>query len=107
MLTDAQKAILTPLADKLNALRDQDQKIADSAAAYQWHPGAFPVGFEAGLLKDATRIKAALKLAEAEYRATWDSLNIPLSAEEQFISEDEAGMRRVVPNWNGKDSQVD
>ena len=70
-LTDEQKQILTPLAEKLNALREQDQQIADSALKYRDNPAMFPVGFEKGLLEDAKRVKGALAQVEVEYRALW------------------------------------
>ena len=102
-LTDEQKQILTPLAEKLNALREQDQQIADSALKYRDNPAMFPVGFEKGLLEDAKRVKGALAQVEVEYRALWQSLNIPA----QEWEADEERMRRLFPNWNGRDSQMD
>lgn len=102
-LTEEQKQILTPLAEKLNALRERDQEIADSALKYRDHPGMFPPDFEAGLLADARRVKADLAKTEAEYGALWNTLNIPAFEWEA----DEERMRRLFPNWNGRDSQTD
>ena len=102
-LTDEQKRILAPLAEKLNALRERDQEIADSALKYRDHPGMFPPDFEAGLLADARRVKADLAKAEAEYGALWDTLNIPA----QEWEADAARMSAKFPWWNGKDSQMD